>query len=177
MIFFVTDHSGLHRFLWFVFPLFSHRLSLLLCCDGILGSIGSTYALINDLDIQLSNSTHTFYPIITNDGFDRADRKNNLECIVLQYPKANGNYTVTVTARSISRTQPYALVITGQVGHYPVSNSQVVYNAGLTSLARLLVVIACGVTCCFVSFVFWVGFANPQRRKRIKEQEHWATRY
>lgn len=115
--------------------------------------------------------------MITNDGFGRADRKNNLECIVLHYPRPNGNYTVTVTARSISRTQPYALVITGQIGRFPVSSFEDIYDSGLTPLARLLVIIACGVTCCFVPFVFWIGFANPQRRKRIKEQRQWATSY
>jgi hypothetical protein len=118
-----------------------------------------------------------FYPVVTNDASGRYDRKNNLECILLSYPEPNSTYIVTVTPRSISKTQPYALVITGEVGQYPSSTSQTLITSGLTPMARLFVIVAVCVTCCFTSLVLWVGFANPARRRKLREQEEWGARY
>eukprot|EP00602_Paraphysomonas_sp_CaronLab_P004823 CAMPEP_0185022698 /NCGR_PEP_ID=MMETSP1103-20130426/5407_1 /TAXON_ID=36769 /ORGANISM="Paraphysomonas bandaiensis, Strain Caron Lab Isolate" /LENGTH=632 /DNA_ID=CAMNT_0027554897 /DNA_START=589 /DNA_END=2487 /DNA_ORIENTATION=- len=82
------------------------------------GTFGSTNALINDLDIELSNSTHNFYPIVTNSD-DMYDRKNNLEVIVLHNPAPGGLYTVKVTPVSVVMgPQPYALVLSGEVGQH-----------------------------------------------------------
>lgn len=132
------------------------------------GSVGSTNALINDLDLQLSNSTHVFYPLVTNDATRRFDRKNNLEFIILNYPKRNSTYTVTVTPRTISRTQPYSIIITGEIGQFPTTSDESTVNSGLTPLAKLFITIASCVTFCFTLCVIWIGFANPGRREKIR---------
>ena len=133
-----------------------------------IGSVGATNALINDLDLQLSNSTHIFYPLITNDATKRFDRKNNLEFIILHYPERNSTYTVTVTPKTILKTQPYAIIITGEVGQYPITIGYTEISSGLTPLAKLFITIATCVTFCFTLFVFWIGFANPTRRKKVQ---------
>lgn len=135
----------------------------------LIGSVGAINALINDLDLQLSNSTHTFYPLITNDATKHFDRKNNLEFIILHYPEKNSTYTVTVTPKTILRTQPYSLVITGEVGQYPITVYEPVVDSGLTRLVKLFIIVAASVTCCLTIFVYWIGFAHPVRREKIRQ--------
>lgn len=74
--------------------------------------------MINDLDLKLSDGINTYYPIVTNSE-GKYDRLNNVEVIILFNPPANTTFTVTVTGHSLSTTQPYALIISGEVGAYP----------------------------------------------------------
>eukprot|EP00607_Mallomonas_marina_P009568 CAMPEP_0182418256 /NCGR_PEP_ID=MMETSP1167-20130531/2742_1 /TAXON_ID=2988 /ORGANISM="Mallomonas Sp, Strain CCMP3275" /LENGTH=676 /DNA_ID=CAMNT_0024592391 /DNA_START=428 /DNA_END=2458 /DNA_ORIENTATION=- len=73
------------------------------------GGVGSSTILVNDLDLTLIGGGKTYYPIP-----DNANSKlENVEQIILNNPTPYANYTIKVTARYTSGTQPYALVITG----------------------------------------------------------------
>ncbi|CAE7659611.1 tagC [Symbiodinium microadriaticum] len=90
-------------------------LRVVLAYTDVYLASGASTPLANDLDIELTNATHTFYPLVTNqDG--KYDRLNPLEMIILENPEPNSTYTVTVTAYSMTTAQSYALVITGEVG-------------------------------------------------------------
>jgi hypothetical protein len=125
---------------------------------------------VNDLDLSVTNGTYLWSPLVTNaNEFDRSyDIKNNFEFIYLNSLKPNTNYTVTVSARSLSRTQPYALVISGEIGYYTYHDSTGNgVSSGLSHTARILVILACCLTCCLTSVVLYAGFVNPARRRRI----------
>jgi len=124
------------------------------------GTVGAAKALVNDLDLRLFNDTHSFYPMITNED-GKYDRINNVEVIVLSRPARNATYTVTVTPHSISRTQPYALVITGEIGRIDYSLPD--DNYFLYILGALLVII-------IVASVVVVCICVSSHRKRQKEK-------
>ncbi len=103
--------------------------------------------MINDLDITLSNSTHTFYPIVRNSQ-NKFDRLNNVEVITLDSPVPNSTYVVTVSAYSLSKTQPYALVMTGNIGHYPYSPPKIDYTLYIVAaLLIMILLVTCGLVC------------------------------
>jgi hypothetical protein len=133
--------------------------------------VGSSKNLINDLDLSVTNSTFLWSPLVTNaDEFGRSyDLKNNLEFISLPMEslKPNTNYTVTVRARSLSRPQPYSLVLSGEIGYFIYHDATSGVSSGLSHTARVLVIVACCLTCCLTSLVLYVGFVNPARRERI----------
>jgi hypothetical protein len=78
------------------------------------GTVGSAVALVNNLNVKLSNLTHTFHPLTTTPSRP-TDNLNNLEVIILHNPSPNSTYTVTISATSLSIAQPYSLVISGEV--------------------------------------------------------------
>ncbi|CAE7515171.1 tagC [Symbiodinium microadriaticum] len=107
---------------------------------------GAANVMINDLDLMMTDGTDTYYPVITNlDG--KYDRLNNVEAIILFNPPANTTFTVTVTGHSISTTQPYALIISGEVGQFPYSKDD--SNWLLYILGALLILIFGG--CCVLT--------------------------
>lgn len=134
------------------------------------GTIGSNTILVNDLDITLSNATHTFRPLVTTDKAHTVDRKNTIELIVLHFPKRNSNYTVTVSPYSVSHTQPYALVISGEVGEFEgVLTATSSVNKGLSKNARTTILVMAFLACCLTTCVCWIAFANPERRATINQ--------
>ena len=142
------------------------------CLFFFLGTIGSTRALVNDLDLIVRNKTHIFTPLVTN-AVDpitnqRYDRVNNLEFISI-HPCPKCTYSVIVKARSLSRTQPYSLVITGDVGKYTYSDSYSGVTSGLTQRARIAVIVATITAFCLTICVIWIAFGRPVRRRRINE--------
>lgn len=136
------------------------------------GTVGSTKILINDLDLSITNGTYTWYPLVTNanEGNKKYDLKNNLEFIYLPLDEieSNTSYTVTVTARTISRTQPYSIVISGEVSEFIYDSSYSNIDSGLSKTARILIIIACVVTFCWTGLIVWIAFLRPTRRKRIQ---------
>jgi hypothetical protein len=127
---------------------------------------------VNDLDIIVVNKTHTFTPLVTN-ALDpvtnqRYDRYNNLEFISI-HPCSQCSYSVIVKARSLSRAQPYSLVITGEVGKYTYSESYNGVTSGLTQRARIAVITATCAAFCLTICVMWIAFGRPVRRRRINE--------
>lgn len=80
-------------------------------------------AWVNDLDIELTGNTGTYYGNVFQNGWSivggERDRKNNTECIYIPHP--SGSYTITVIAANIAGDavpendspldQDYALVI------------------------------------------------------------------
>jgi hypothetical protein len=121
-----------------------------------------TNVLINDLDIELSNGTHAFYPIVTDtDG--KYDRINNMEVIVLYNPMPNTTYTVTVTPHSVSVTQPYALIISGEVGEFAYSKKK---DPLLVIIAAVLVLIFSG---CVVLYIWDCCFRGHKKRKKKQQ--------
>ena len=124
---------------------------------------------MNDLDLSVTDGTSLWSPLVTNAAeFDRRyDIRNNLEFIHLDSLSPNTNYTVTVRARSLSRPQPYALVISGEIGYYTYEDSGSGVSSGLSRTARILVILACCLTCCLTCLVWYIGFGSPTRRRRI----------
>jgi hypothetical protein len=118
------------------------------------------------------NKTHTFTPLVTNavdpTTNQRYDRYNNLEFITI-HPCSKCSYSVIVKARSLSRTQPYSLVITGEVGKYTYSDSYNGVSTGLTQRARIAVIVATVLAFCLTICVTWIAFGRPVRRRRINE--------
>jgi hypothetical protein len=93
-------------------------IGVLLCCivqDQYLVG-GAAHSLGNDIDIQVSNETATYYPTVTTTTDGKYDRLNPLEVIVIENPRPNATYTVTVTAHAMVSTQSYAIVILGEGG-------------------------------------------------------------
>jgi hypothetical protein len=83
--------------------------------------------------------------------------------------KPNRNYTVTVRARSLSRPQSYALVITGEIGEFLYQDSSAKISSGLSDTAKILIIIATILTFCLTILVMYIGFVNPARRRRINQ--------
>lgn len=79
---------------------------------------GSSTVLLNDLDVTLSDSTNVYYPEISNSN-SNFDRLNPVEIIRLSSPSRNTTYKVTISAHILVKTQPYALVISGNIGQHP----------------------------------------------------------
>lgn len=76
---------------------------------------------------------------------------------------------MTVKARSISRAQPYSLVITGQVGQYTYSDKYNGVDSGLTQKAKIFVLVAAILAFCFTICVIWLAFGRAARRNRINQ--------
>jgi len=77
-------------------------------------------AIVNDLDLVVTGPSGTFLGNVYAGGQSctggSADRRNVEECVQLNSPAA-GTYTVTVSAHNIPHApQPFALVVTGDVG-------------------------------------------------------------
>mmetsp|Transcript_7504 Transcript_7504/g.11144 ORF Transcript_7504/g.11144 Transcript_7504/m.11144 type:complete len:795 (-) Transcript_7504:176-2560(-) len=136
------------------------------------GTVGASNALVNDLDLTVSNDTHTFYPLVTNSG-GQFDRRNNHEFVIIEYPARNASYTVTVTGHSLSRTQPYALVISGEIGEYEYEIDKSEQVSGLSDTARIIIGTMAGFAFCFTACVFWIAFASPTRRVVIREAKEF----
>lgn len=118
----------------------------------------------------MTDGTQIWSPMVTNveELGRRYDIKNNLEFIYLDSLTPNTNYTVTIKARSLSRSQPYALVLSGEIGDYAYTDYNSGVTSGLSRTARILVIVACCVTFCFTGLVLYIGFVNPKRRQRIQ---------
>lgn len=83
---------------------------------------------------------------------------------------------MTVKARSISRSQPYSLVITGQVGQYTYKDEYKGIDSGLTQKARIFVLVAAILAFCFTACVIWLAFGRAARRHRINEVKEMYRR-
>lgn len=147
----------------------THIDNAFLLLNNYIGAIGSNNVLVNDLDVTLSNSTHTFYPLVTTDEAQTVDRKNTIEFIILHFPKRNSNYTVTVSPFSISRTQPYALIISGEVGKFEVMSATYSVKKGLSETAKTTMLSMAFLACCLTACVCWIAFAHPERRATINQ--------
>ena len=89
------------------------ELRVTLAYTDMPGVAGSAKPLINDLDVSvIQQSNNERYLPLPNNANSRID---NVEMIIISDPVPYTNYTVTVTAYSLSTVQPYALVITGNV--------------------------------------------------------------
>jgi hypothetical protein len=149
-----------------VSPLASSPLSVSLSLS--IGTVGSTRALVNDLDVFVTGN-QTYYPLTAkSDTTPPSDRINNLEFITFT-PCPGCSYTVTVRAKSLSRAQPYSLVITGDVGKFTYSDSYKGVTTGLTQKAKIAVIVAAILAFCLTICVFWLAFGRPVRRRRINE--------
>ena len=139
------------------------------------GALGTNNVLVNDLDLTISNETHTFHPLVTTDTSGTVDRLNNIEFIMLNQPRRNTNYTVTVSAHSLSRTQPYALVMSGEVGEFEfVGNLGYETKKGLSEQARTTMLVMFFLSCCLTACVCWIGYANPERRQTINHAKDFG---
>lgn len=134
---------------------------------------------MNDLDLIVVNSTHRFSPLVTNavDSSDntRRDRSNNLEFIMIP-ACSECSYSVIVRARSLSRAQPYSLVITGEVGKYTYSDTYKGVSSGLTQRAKIAVAVATILAFCLTICVTWIAFGRPVRRRKINEVKEMYRR-
>ena len=132
--------------------------------------------LVNDLDLMLSNATHEFGPLVTTDVEGRYDRKNTVEFVVLHHAKRNSNYTVTITGHSISYTQPYALVISGEIGEFDYMPKSLYPTAkGLSKTAKTTMFTMLCLSCFLTACVVWIGFANPERRSAINKAKDYTN--
>jgi hypothetical protein len=123
---------------------------------------------VNDLDVFVTGN-QSYYPLTAKtDTVPPSDRINNLEFISFT-PCPGCSYTVTVRARLLSRTQPYSLVITGDVGKFTYSDSYKGVTSGLTQRAKIAVIVATLSAFCLTVCVFWLAFGRPVRRRRINE--------
>jgi hypothetical protein len=76
---------------------------------------------MNDLDLTLSDGLDIFYPLPVSSASANSssnDRLNPVEIIRLDSPARDTVYTVTVSAHRLLVAQPYALVISGNLGHH-----------------------------------------------------------
>jgi len=105
------------------------------------GTIGASKVLINDLDLEIYNSTHSFYPLVTTDSEGKYDRLNTVEVVDISHPVRNAEYTVKVSAHLLVTTQPFALVLSGEVGRvaYETRGGE---SSSLSSEVTLAVVIS-----------------------------------
>ena len=84
-------------------------IRLTMCYTDIVGASGSDQILMNDLDMSVfSESGNKFYP-------SSVYEKGPLESLTIEDPEENMNYTVTVYAQRLYTSQPFSLVITGDI--------------------------------------------------------------
>lgn len=126
------------------------------------GPVGSGAALINDLDLKIT-SGGTTYAAVRED-----DRKNNVEMVKLENPVAGQTYTVEVSCHSLSYSQPYALVLTGENGKVAVPHSEDL-DLGLSNLAITAIAVMSGITCCLTLCVYWIAYGSSKRKATLKE--------
>jgi len=135
------------------------------------GTVGSSKILLNDLDVVLANSTHSFRSVVrANAGV--SDAINSVEVILLQFPKLGGSYSVTVTAKSLVAQQAYALIISGNIlGNNYTIPSEVVFSGrvGLTNKAKIAISMMTLVAFLLVACVYWIGFYSSKVKKLRKE--------
>lgn len=140
---------------------------------------GSTTILLNDLDITLTDQdSNTFYPLATsssNSG-SQHDRLNPVEIIRLPSPRRNSTYTLKVSAHRLVTTQPYALIISGNIGQFPYTPPDRDYTMYI--LAGILMMSL--ITCCVLGCVYLITKrdANKDQAKvgaRLEDEEDEET--
>jgi hypothetical protein len=148
----------------------------LLCLNTLLiGTVGSAKPLVNDLDLTVSNQTHTLYSLTsTLTGSFRSDTKNTVEMIVIHNPMPNTAYNVTVSyskaaGGAVSKTQPYALVVTGEISEYQYSDKSDMVASGLSQKAKIAVGVASGCALFLTLCVCWLVYCTSTRKRKIKE--------
>lgn len=159
------------------------------------GTVGSSNILIHNLDVTLSNATHTFYPMVQNNG--NRDTKNNLEVIVLYTPVRNANYTVTVSSDTIIGNQPYALIISGifrcdmywKRDNANTLGNMVGYNytvpkdknskgdVGLSDQAKIAIAVMTILAFTLIACVYWIGFHNSKQKRNAKPLPKFQPRH
>jgi hypothetical protein len=133
---------------------------------------GATTVLLNDLDITLTDesSKTNIYPLVVSSSNSNSqqqqqqgehDHINPVEIIRLTSPTRNTTYTLTVSAHKLVTTQPYALIISGNIGQYPYSPPQRDYTMYL--LAGLLMMTL--ITCCILGCVYWMTKRNAKNEE------------
>lgn len=133
------------------------------------GSVGSSNPLVNDLDIRIYNSTTSFDAVRVN------DRRNNAEMVVLENPSPGGEYIVEIKCISMSVTQPYALVLTGENGKIYIPPDSGL-DLGLSNLALTAIGVMCAITCCLTVCVYWIAYGSSNRKAKRKEADaQYAT--
>lgn len=113
---------------------------------------GSSTVLLNDLDITLSDSINTYYPDVSNSN-SHYDRLNPVEIIRLSTPSRNTTYTVTVSAHILVKTQPYAIVISGNLGKYPYTPPERDYTMYILAGLLMMGLLTSCVLCCVYSMM------------------------
>lgn len=79
-------------------------------------SLGASNLLVNDLDLTITNSTHTFYPYTSySTTKSHIDHLNTLEIVILENPIPDSIYFINIRGYKISSKQSYSLVITGEI--------------------------------------------------------------
>ena len=85
--------------------------------NEIYGTNTSTPALVNDLDIRITESANTYYPYKLTTGFTSIKADNNVdpfERIDVENATAGTLYTITVTHKgTLGSSQNYSLIVTG----------------------------------------------------------------
>lgn len=87
-----------------------------------------------------------------------------MEVIILYNPMPNATYTVTVTPHSVSITQPYALIISGEIGEFSYTPKKDPY---LVIIAAIIVLVLSG---CAL-FSIWDCCCRGCWKKRKKAKE------
>ena len=103
----------------------SSQLKVTLAYTDKPGVAGSGKVLVNDLDVSVTVQDGSYGSIVTylpipNSANSRID---NVEVIIIPNPRASTNYTITVSAYSLSCKQPFALVVTGHVSSYNMTEA------------------------------------------------------
>jgi len=147
---------------------------------------GTVKALVNDLDIVLTNGSHSWYSLqsAVNAAVSDipSDNTNNVEVIVLPQPYIHCNYTLTVHARSLSHTQPYALVMTSHITHLNYTLSDVSLPSESTAInwiVRALIAGAISVMALTVFYVLWTMGVFRRltcMRYALKRKRKWGDR-
>jgi hypothetical protein len=123
---------------------------------------GATTVLLNDLDITLTDQdSNTFYPLVVSNSNTESehDRLNPVEIIRLSSPRRNATYTLTVSAHSLVTTQPYALIISGNIGQYPYTPPKRDYTMYILAGILLMSLI----TCCVLGCVYFMTKRNANK--------------
>eukprot|EP00602_Paraphysomonas_sp_CaronLab_P004064 CAMPEP_0185022178 /NCGR_PEP_ID=MMETSP1103-20130426/4903_1 /TAXON_ID=36769 /ORGANISM="Paraphysomonas bandaiensis, Strain Caron Lab Isolate" /LENGTH=783 /DNA_ID=CAMNT_0027554141 /DNA_START=309 /DNA_END=2660 /DNA_ORIENTATION=+ len=97
-----------------------------------IGTVGASVILVNDLTLRVYSPTETLFPL-NNDDSDI----NNVEMVVIDSPLPNTTYVVEVSATSLSSSQPYAIVISGEVVEAQVNKtSDSTHNSSSTGIGK-----------------------------------------
>lgn len=97
-------------------PSGTKKIAITLCWNDPAANPSAAKALVNDLDLELTDGTNTYYPWIldpsttgcTNPAVRGVDTLNNMEKISIIDPVA-GSYTIKVKGTEVMGTQSYAL--------------------------------------------------------------------
>ena len=126
------------------------------------GPVGSGTALINDLDLVITDGDTTHAAVRA------ADRLNNVEMVILENPVAGHTYTVEIQCIKLSHIQPYALVLTGENGRVDVPATSGL-DLGLSTLAITAIAVMSGITCCMTLCVYWIAYGSSKRKAAVRE--------